>query len=170
MGRVGVALQPLADRLAEWLKQRPLLHADETPVAQLDPGRGKTHRAYLWTYRSNDLDTGPPLVVFDYQVSRSGRCAQDFLRGWQGHLMVDDYAGYKALFREGITELACLAHYPERGFIRRSMLAALAGKVAAPARTRHNYSSRQIPVGAMRSALAGGDAHEFWRGSLCRGS
>lgn len=27
-----------------------------------------------------------------------------------GHLIVDDYAGYKALFVEGITELACLAH------------------------------------------------------------
>ena len=116
VGRVGVALQPLADRLAQWLKQRPLLHADETPVAQLDPGRGKTHRAYLWTYRSNDLDTGPPLVVFDYQASRSGRHVQDFLHGWQGHLMVDDYAGYKALFREGIVELACLAHARRKFF------------------------------------------------------
>ncbi|NDU92333.1 MAG: transposase [Ferrovum sp.] len=24
--------------------------------------------------------------------------------------MVDDYGGYKALFREGVTALACLAH------------------------------------------------------------
>jgi transposase len=110
VGRVGVALQPLADRLAELLKQRAVLHADETPVAQLDPGKGKTHRAYLWTYRSNDLDTGPPIAVFDYQPGRSGRHVQDFLRGWQGHLMVDDYAGYKALFQGGVTELACLAH------------------------------------------------------------
>jgi hypothetical protein len=28
----------------------PVLHADETPVAMLDPGAGKTHRAYLWSY------------------------------------------------------------------------------------------------------------------------
>ena len=116
VGRVGVALQPLADRLADLLKQRSVLHADETPVAQLDPGKGKTHRAYLWTYRSNDLDTGPPIVVFDYQTSRSGRHVQDFLRDWQGHLMVDDYAGYKALFREGVTELACLAHVRRKFF------------------------------------------------------
>jgi len=56
VGRVGVALQPLVDRLAEHLRHRPMLHADETPVAQLDPGRGKTKKAYLWAYRSNDLE------------------------------------------------------------------------------------------------------------------
>ena len=27
-----------------------VLHADETPVAMLAPGKGKTHRAYLWAY------------------------------------------------------------------------------------------------------------------------
>ena len=110
VGRVGVALQPLADRLTELLKQRQVLHADETPIQQLDPGRGKTQRAYLWVYRSNVLETAPPIVVFDYQPSRAGSHAQAFLQGWQGHLMVDDYSGYKALFRSGITELACLAH------------------------------------------------------------
>ncbi|MDK2127139.1 IS66 family transposase, partial [Parachitinimonas caeni] len=47
VGRVGVALQPLADRLAVRLKQQTVLHADETPVQQLDPGAGKTKRAYL---------------------------------------------------------------------------------------------------------------------------
>jgi transposase-like protein len=46
--RIDVALQPLADRLAELLRQRDCLHADETPVRQLDPANGKTHHAYLW--------------------------------------------------------------------------------------------------------------------------
>jgi len=54
------AWQPLSDRLAEKLRERRRLHADETPVQQLDPGKGKTKRAYLWAYRSNDLDGGPP--------------------------------------------------------------------------------------------------------------
>ena len=116
VGRIGVALQPLADRLAELLLERNVLHADETPVAQLDPGKGKTHRAYLWAYRSNVLETGPPMVVFDYQTSRAGRHARDFLAGWQGHLMVDDFSGYKALFTEGITELGCLAHARRKFF------------------------------------------------------
>ncbi|WP_271192645.1 IS66 family transposase [Agromyces luteolus] len=110
IGRLGVALQPLADRLADKLRERGSLHADETPVQQLDPGKGKTRRAYLWSYRSNDLEGGPPLVVFDYQTSRSGQHARDFLAGWRGHLIVDDYSGYKALFRQGVLEQACWAH------------------------------------------------------------
>ena len=122
VGRLGVALQPLADRLAEHLKQRSTLHADETPVPQLDPGSGKTKKAYLWTYRSNDLEPGPPIVVFDYQPGRSGEHVKNFLDGWHGHLMVDDYGGYKHLFapnREGAppcTEGGCMAHARRKFF------------------------------------------------------
>jgi transposase len=77
VGRLGVALQPLADRLAWHLLQRDCLHADETPVPQLDPGSrsGKTKKAYLWAYRSNNLQPGPKTIVFDYQAGRSGRHA-----------------------------------------------------------------------------------------------
>jgi len=116
VGRIGVALQPLADRLAALLLMRDVLHADETPVAQLDPGKGKTKRAYLWAYRSNVLETGPPIVVFDYQPSRSGRHAQNFLSGWRGSLMVDDFSGYKALFTDGVMELGCVAHARRKFF------------------------------------------------------
>jgi transposase len=110
IGKIGVAVQPLADRLSHFLRQRDVLHADETPVAQLDPGKGNTKKAYLWAYRSGDLEDGPPIVVFDYQPGRSGQFARDYLQDWQGHLMVDDFSGYKALFRAGVTELGCWAH------------------------------------------------------------
>ena len=120
VGRVGVALQPLVDRLIWRLLQDNTLHADETPVAQLDPGKGKTRKAYLWAYRSNDLEPGPRIIIFDYQAGRSGRYAQNFLEDWQGHLMVDDYGGYKALFSEKQTtpciELACWAHARRKFF------------------------------------------------------
>jgi len=122
VGHVGVALQPLADRLAWHLRQRSCLHADETPVPQLDPGSGKTQKAYLWAYRSNDLQPGPKIIVFDYQTGRGGVYARQFLGSWQGHLLVDDYGGYKALFAKARShpehqhliapciELACWAH------------------------------------------------------------
>lgn len=116
VGRLGVTLTPLAERLAELLRQRAVLHADETPVRQLDPGSGKTHRAYLWAYRSNALDTGAPIVVFDYQTSRSGEHARNFLKGWRGSLMVDDFGGYKALFAGDVVELACMAHARRKFF------------------------------------------------------
>jgi transposase len=133
VGRIGVALQPLADRLTELLLERQVLHADETPVAQLDPGKGKTHRAYLWAYRSNVLETGPPIVVFDYQTSRAGRHAREFLAGWRGHLMVDDFSGYKALFTDGVTELGCLAHSRRKFF---DLNAAQANPIALEALNR----------------------------------
>ncbi len=118
IGRIGVALQPLADRLILHLLRGSVLHADETPVAQLDPGSGKTQRAYLWAYRSNDFESGPRIIVFDYQTSRSGKHVRDFLDGWQGYLVVDDYAGYKSLFTlvGNCTELGCWAHARRKFF------------------------------------------------------
>ena len=121
MGRVGVALQTLVNQLIWHLLQVNTLHADETPVSQLEPGSGKTRKAYLWAYRSDDLQAGPRIIVFDYQPGRSGIHARGFLGGWCGHLMVDDYRDYKALFsRDGITEtcveLGCLAHARRKFF------------------------------------------------------
>jgi transposase len=116
IGKIGVSLQPLADRLSYLQRQRNVLHADETPVAQLDPGKGKTKKAYLWAYRTNDFDDGPPIVVFDYQPGRSGQFARDYLQDWRGHLMVDDFSGYKSLFRAGVIELGCWAHARRKAF------------------------------------------------------
>lgn len=121
VGRVGVALQPLVDRLIWHLLQGNTLHADETPVSQLAPGSGKTKKAYLWAYRSNDLQAGPRIIVFDYQAGRSGAHARGFLGDWRGHLMVDDYSGYKALFtpngnNAACVELGCLAHARRKFF------------------------------------------------------
>jgi hypothetical protein len=114
VGSCGVQLQPLIEAMkAELLRQR-VLHADETPVAMLDPGAGKTHRAYLWTYCSTVLQP-TRLVVFDFAESRAGRHPAEFLGhpgegGWRGTLVCDDYSGYKALFASGVTEAGCLAH------------------------------------------------------------
>jgi transposase len=47
VGTCGVQLQPLVDALHEELLTHAVLHADETPVAMLKPGNGKTHKAYL---------------------------------------------------------------------------------------------------------------------------
>ena len=121
-GEVGVALQPLADALRGLILQRSVLHADETPEKQLDPGRGKTKTAYLWAYRSNDLDTGPPIIIFDYQPSRAGEHARTFLQNWQGHLLTDDYAGYKKMYTcldlkaPAMIELGCWAHARRKFF------------------------------------------------------
>ena len=120
VGACGVELQPLVDALKTEMLSRPVLHADETPVAMLKPGHGKTHRAYLWSYGTTVFD---PLkaVVFDFAESRAGRHVQTFFGqhtdgGWRGTLICDDYAGYKSLFGDRITEAGCLAHARRKFF------------------------------------------------------
>lgn len=50
VGRCGVECQPLVDAWREALLNHSVLHADETSVAMLAPGKKKTHRAYVWAY------------------------------------------------------------------------------------------------------------------------
>jgi len=59
VGACGVRLQPLVDALRATLLEGAVLHADETPVAMLKPGNGKTHRAYIWSYSSTQFDSVP---------------------------------------------------------------------------------------------------------------
>lgn len=49
-------------------------------------------------------------VVYDFTDGRAGGHARTFLGNWQGSLLCDDYAGYKACFTQGITEIGCMAH------------------------------------------------------------
>ncbi|OZB68823.1 IS66 family transposase [Thiomonas sp. 13-64-67] len=113
IGIGGVWLQPLAQAVKELMLQGAVLHADETPVAELKPGAGKTHRAYVWVYRSAQQ----PLVAYDYRGSRGGEHAREFLRDWSGTLVVDDFSGYKALFASGaIREAGCWTHARRKFF------------------------------------------------------
>lgn len=114
VGQCGVQLQPLVDALHTELLKHSVLHADETPVAMLKPGNGKTHRAYLWSYCTTSYN-GMKAVVFDFADSRGGQHARAFLGlpgqdGWHGSLVCDDFSGYKACFEMGVTEAGCLAH------------------------------------------------------------
>ena len=117
VGECGTQLQPLVDALAAELLRHNVLHADETPVAMLKPGSGKTHRAYVWTYCTTQFNPVQG-VVFDFADSRGGQHVRDFLKlsatgakpRWQGKLVTDDFSGYKACFELGVTEAGCMAH------------------------------------------------------------
>jgi transposase len=123
VGECGAQLQPLVDALTAELLKHEVLHADETPVAMLKPGNGKTHRAYLWSYCTTRFNE-TRAVVFDFAESRAGLHASEFLglpgsdpnRGWHGKLVCDDYSGYKQLLTMGVTEAGCLAHARRKFF------------------------------------------------------
>jgi transposase len=120
VGQCGARLEPVARALKAELLRCQVLHADETPVAVLAPSKGRTHRAYLWAYAAA-LSEPIKAVVYDFTPGRSGEYTRIFLghdpehrerdqRPWSGHLVCDDFSGYKALFDLGVTEVGCMAH------------------------------------------------------------
>lgn len=115
VGICGVRLQPLVDALKGEILRHSVLHADETPVAMLKPGNGKTHKAYLWAYAPGAFED-LKAVIYDFCETRAGEHARTFLGKWQGSLVCDDYAGYKQGFISGITEAGCMAHSRRKFF------------------------------------------------------
>lgn len=123
VGTVGQQLLPLVEAMRERLLQQSVLHADETPVSMLAPGKGKTHGAYLWSYCTTVYDP-VSAVVFDFADSRSGKNAGRFLGfdddrsqvGWRGKLLCDEFGGYRHLFSKGVIEAGCLAHARRKFF------------------------------------------------------
>jgi transposase len=115
VGVCGVRLQPLVDALRDELLQQGVLHADETPVQMLVPGKGKTQRAYVWAYATTQF-ADVRAVVYEFADSRAGEHARTFLGKWRGKLVCDDYSAYKAGFELGITEIGCAAHARRKFF------------------------------------------------------
>ncbi|MGY2222439.1 IS66 family transposase [Pseudomonas gingeri] len=115
LGQTGVQLQPLVDALREAVLAQRVVHADETPVQMLAPGEKKTHRAYVWAYCTTPF-SALKAVVYDFSASRAGEHARNFLGTWNGKLVCDDFAGYKASFELGITEIGCMAHARRKFF------------------------------------------------------
>lgn len=114
VGECGALLQPLVDALAEELRRHAVLHADETPVAMLKPGNGKTHRAYMWSYCTTSSNS-TKAVVFDFSETRNGENVRQFLKlgtatAWNGTLVTDGFSGYRACFEQGVTSAQCMAH------------------------------------------------------------
>jgi len=68
-------LDPLVEALAGYVMSGGKLHADDTPVPVLDPGRGRTKTGRLWTYVRDDRAAGSdqaPAVLLRYAPDRSG--------------------------------------------------------------------------------------------------
>ncbi|HSQ03459.1 MAG TPA: IS66 family transposase [Burkholderiales bacterium] len=112
-------LDPLIEALARYVMAADKLHADDTPVSVLDPGRGKTKTGRLWTYVRDDRPAGSdeaPAVLFRYSPDRRGERPRSHLAPFSGILQADAYAGFGHLYEGGrIQEAACWAH-ARRGF------------------------------------------------------
>ena len=109
-GQTGVQLTPLFDAHRDFVLGSQVLHADETPIGLLDPGAGKTKKAYMWAYARGGFEPEPG-VVFDFCPGRGGKYPLEFLTGWAGTLVVDGYSGYDGVLSlEGRHTAHCVAH------------------------------------------------------------
>jgi len=120
-GQAGAALEPLYDAHKRFVLACRVLHADETPVALLDPGAGKTRRAYVWAYARSHHDPTPG-VIYDCCSGRGAQYPLAFLDGderageprWLGTLLTDRYGVYDTVLDErlypGRLAAGCVAH------------------------------------------------------------
>ena len=118
VGQASGLLRPLVDALQRHVLAAKKLHADDTPVPVLCPGRGTTKQGRLWTYVRDDRPSGgsdPPAVWFAYSPDRKGLHPRNHLRDFRGILQADGYAGFEKLYNDAnpnhpIKEAACWAH------------------------------------------------------------
>jgi transposase len=118
VGQCSALLTPLANALSRYVLSASKLHADDTPVPVLQPGRGTTKHGRLWTYVRDDrasANSDPPAVWFAYSPDRKGVHPRMHLKNFRGVLQADGYAGFDRLFNDAdaqhpIKEAACWAH------------------------------------------------------------
>ena len=120
-------LKPVYERLQAELLQQSAIQADETPIKVIDEDKAK---CYMWVYctgsdspKTNSLL--PNIVLYDYQASRAGACVIDYLKGYQGYLQCDGYAGYE---QTQATLVGCMAHARRRFMDAKKAAKAKSGK------------------------------------------
>lgn len=103
----------LLDSIYEAIKKQLLagdyLQVDETPIKFIDPDLkiGKAKTGYFWLMGRPD---GP--VFIQWSQGRGQEHAEELLKGFQGILQTDGYAGYNPVHgdEKPVTRVACLAH------------------------------------------------------------
>lgn len=103
-------LRPLADIVREHLASSGVFGGDETTWKNLGKKKGDAanKRFQLWALSGKDG------VYFEVHDSRSGKTAEQFLRGLKGVLVCDAYAGYDHMESEHLLLAACWAHVRRR--------------------------------------------------------
>jgi transposase len=116
VGGVSALLDPLIEAIGRHVLAAEKLHADDTPVPVLSPGRGSTKTGRLWTYVRDDRPAGsdePAAVLFRYSPDRKGERPCAHLASFRGLLQADGYSGFNGLYdrrQDPLTEVACWAH------------------------------------------------------------
>jgi transposase len=105
--------KPVYDIMRENLLESHYVQADETTVVVVDSkGEDSKAKKYMWLYKTGEPKN--PIILYDYQRTRSSTCPKEFLKGFSGILQTDGYAGYNHV--ENVERLYCLAHIRRKYF------------------------------------------------------
>jgi transposase len=109
MIKSGELVQPLMNLLEERALESGYLKMDETTVQVLkEPGKKATTKSYMWVRWRAGPD---PILLFEYDPTRSGAVPKRLLEGFEGFLQVDGYTGYNEVCEwPKITRVGCMAH------------------------------------------------------------
>ena len=100
-------LEPIYNYMKEDLLRRDYIHADETTLKVInDNGKDSKSKKYMWLYMSQT--EGKPVILYDYQSTRSSSCPKNFLKDYKGYLQTDGYSGYNSVSEA--KRIYCLAH------------------------------------------------------------
>lgn len=114
VGHCHELLSPLSESIRRYALGGVKVHADDTPLPVLAPGKGRTKTARLWAYVRDDRPAGssdPPAVCFAYSPDRRGCHPQAHLSAFRGIVQADAYGGFNALYETGeIVQAGCWAH------------------------------------------------------------
>lgn len=94
--RCGQALKPLYAEMTRLVLQSDNVFADETPIEMLDPGKGKTHQAYMWVLVGGK-EANPPYRIYNFRTNRQHNHIIDLLKNYHGVLHSDKYGAYETL-------------------------------------------------------------------------
>lgn len=105
-------LSLLYDRLHQELLKEHIIQADETSVKVSKDGRPAGSESRMWVYRSGEYNTETPVILYDYQKTRSGDHPIQFLKSFSGYLECDGFSGYRKMDRlvEEVSVACCWAH------------------------------------------------------------
>lgn len=136
--RLEDVFKPLLNLMREQQLCSNYLQMDETRLQVLkEDGKAATSDKWMWVIRGGP--PGQPVVLFEYDPSRSAQVPLRMLEGFTGVLQADGYASYnQACKKYGITRIGCWDHV-RRKFVESSK--------ASPGKVEGKPSKADIAIG-----------------------